>query len=246
METKQIYTSFIHWFDSHRKNYGFIVRPEDIECFSKMSKYEKYQQGYRFDEENIIDQKFLGYLKKDKKLHGKGIYVQFELIPWENGKTKAINVQLSKDIGTINHPDFFVKSLIVNINLNLLSLKEIEFKIHERTEFLQDLQAINPELRKELKELSEKIPSISIKYSALRDCFTTPFEYARLVNKYIDELDKNLQYEIVEELRDKIQSTNSYKKIDYYLNNIKYPQEYKEYLWEITPKEYKLKKIEER
>ncbi|MBO1051625.1 MAG: hypothetical protein HEQ25_06370 [Dolichospermum sp. DET73] len=246
METKQIYTSFIHWFGSHGKNYGFIVRPEDIDSFSKMSKYEKYQQGYRFDEENIIDQKFLGYLKKDKKLHGKGIYVQFELIPWENGKTKAINVQLSKDIGTINHPDFFVKSLIVNINLNLLSLKEIEFKIHERTEFLQDLQAINPELRKELKELSEKIPAISIKYSALRDCLTTPFEYARLVNKYIDELDKNLQYEIVEELRNKIQSTNSYKKIDYYLNNIKYPQEYKEYLWEITPKEYKLKKIEER
>lgn len=247
METKQIYTSFIHWFDSHSKNYGFIVRPEDIDSFSKMSKYEKYQQGYRFDEENIIDQKFLGYLKKDKKLHGKGIYVQFELIPWENGKTKAINVQLFKDIGTINHPDFFfVKSMIVNINLNLLSLKEIEFKIHERTEFLQDLQAINPELRKELKELSEKIPSISIKYSALRDCFTTPFEYARLVNKYINELDKNLQYEIVEELSDKIQSTNSYKKIDYYLNNIKYPQEYKEYLWEITPKEYKLKKIEER
>ncbi|WP_371724273.1 single-stranded DNA-binding protein [Dolichospermum sp. UHCC 0352] len=246
METKQIYTSFIHWFGSHGKNYGFIVRPEDIDSFSKMSKYEKYQQGYRFDEENIIDQKFLGYLKKDKKLHGKGIYVQFELIPWENGKTKAINVQLSKDIGTINHPDFFVKSLIVNINLNLLSLKEIEFKIHERTEFLQDLQAINPELRKELKELSEKIPAISIKYSALRDCLTTPFEYARLVNKYIDELDKNLQYEIVEELRNKIQSTNSYKKIDYYLNNIKYPQEYKGYLWKVTPKEYKLEKIKER
>lgn len=238
-----MYTSVIHWFGTGEKNYGFIVKPEDIDSFSKMSKYEKYQQGYRFDEENIIDQKFLGYLKKDKKLHGKGIYVQFELIPWENGKTKAINVQLSKDIETINHPDFFVKSLIVNINLNLLSLEEIEFKIHKRNEFSQDLQAINPELR---KELSEKIPAISIKYSALRDCFTTPFEYARLVNRYIDELDKNLQYEIVKELRDKIRSTNSYKKIDYYLNNIKHPQEYKEYLWEITPKEYKLKQIEER
>ncbi|MEA5514065.1 hypothetical protein, partial [Nodularia sp. UHCC 0506] len=243
METKQIYTSFIHWFDSHSKNYGFIVRPEDIDCFSKMSKYEKYQQGYRFDEGNIIDQKFLDYLKKDKKLHGKGIYVQFELIPSGNGKTKAINVQLSKNIGTIKHPVFFVKSLIANINLNLITLKEIECKIHKRPEFLQDLQAINPELR---KELSEKIPAISIKYSALRDCFTTPVEYAQLVNKYIDELDKNLQYEIVKELRDKIQSTNSYKKIDYYLNNIKYPQEYKVYLWKITPKEYKLKKIDER
>ncbi|MFO0141812.1 MAG: hypothetical protein ACK513_10450, partial [Aphanizomenon sp.] len=243
METKQIYTSFIHWFDSHSKNYGFIVRPEDIECFSKMSKYEKYQQGYRFDEENIIDQKFLDYLRKDKKLHGKGIYVQFNLIAGKNGKSKAINVELSKDIGTIKHPDFFVRSLIANINLNLLSLKEIEFKIHERPEFIRDLQATNPEV---IKELSEKIPAISIKYSTLRDCFTTPVEYAQLVNKYIDELDKNLQYEIVEELRNKIQSTNSYKKIDYYLNNIKYPQEYKGYLWEVTPKEYKLEKIKER
>lgn len=243
METKQIYTSFIHWFDSHSKNYGFIVRPEDIECFSKMSKYEKYQQGYRFDEENIIDQKFLDYLRKDKKLHGKGIYVQFNLIAGKNGKSKAINVELSKDIGTIKHPDFFVRSLIANINLNLLSLKEIEFKIHERPEFIRDLQATNPEV---IKELSEKIPAISIKYSTLRDCFTTPVEYAQLVNKYIDELDKNLQYEIVEELRNKIQSTNSYKKIDYYLNNIKYPQEYKRYLWKVTPKEYKLEKIKER
>ncbi|MFN5238964.1 MAG: hypothetical protein ACK5CG_00355, partial [Aphanizomenon sp.] len=167
METKQIYTSFIHWFDSHSKNYGFIVRPEDIECFSKMSKYEKYQQGYRFDEENIIDQKFLDYLRKDKKLHGKGIYVQFNLIAGKNGKSKAINVELSKDIGTIKHPDFFVRSLIANINLNLLSLKEIEFKIHERPEFIRDLQATNPEV---IKELSEKIPAISIKYSTLRDC----------------------------------------------------------------------------
>jgi hypothetical protein len=39
------------------------------------------------------------------------------------------------------------------------------------------------------KELSEKIPAISIKYSTLRDCFTTPVEYAQLVNKYIDECD---------------------------------------------------------
>ncbi|MBE9055984.1 hypothetical protein [Sphaerospermopsis sp. LEGE 08334] len=54
METKQIYTSFIHWFGSHGKNYGFIVRPEDIDSFSKMSKYEKYEQGYYFHEENII------------------------------------------------------------------------------------------------------------------------------------------------------------------------------------------------
>jgi single-strand DNA-binding protein len=242
MKTKQIYTSLIHWFGSHGRNYGFIVRPEDIDSFSKMSKYEKYEQGYYFDGENIIDQQFLDYLKQDKK-NGEGIYVQFELITRKNGKSKAINVQLSQDIGTIKHPDFFVHSLIVNINLNLFSLKEIAFKIHERTDFAKDLQAINPELR---KELSEKIPAISIKYSALRDCFTTPFEYAQLVNKYIDELDKNIQYEIVEELRDKIQSTNSYKKIDYYLNNIKYPQEDNEYLWEITPKEYKLKKIEER
>lgn len=242
MKTKQIYTSLIHWFGSHGRNYGFIVRPEDIDSFSKMSKYEKYEQGYYFDGENIIDQQFLDYLKQDKK-NGEGIYVQFELITRKNGKSKAINVQLSQDIGTIKHPDFFVHSLIVNINLNLFSLKEIAFKIHERTDFAKDLQAINPELR---KELSEKIPAISIKYSALRDCFTTPFEYAQLVNKYIDQLDKNIQYEIVEELRDKIQSTNSYKKIDYYLNNIKYPQEDNEYLWEITPKEYKLKKIEER
>ena len=30
------------------------------------------------------------------------------------------------------------------------------------------------------------------------------------------------------------------------MNNIKYPQEYKGYLWEVTPKEYKLEKIKER
>lgn len=309
METKQIYTSLIHWFGSYGKNYGFIVRPEDIDSFSKMSKYEKYEQGYYFDEENIIDQQFLDYLKQDKK-HGEGIYIQFDLITRKNGKSAAINVQLSMYIGTVdkisknytfdskikceddslidfrndhysqlklddivafgvrnknnrceailidkiedenticdyinsNNPTIFIKSLIAHINLNILSLEEIESKIIDKKTLLTSAHI---QLR---QELAQKIPSIYIKYADLRYYLINLQEYPELVNQYINDLDKKFQDGIVQELIDKM-NKNGKKLIDDYWNKIEYLSanlEYKGYLWGVAPKEYKLKKIQER
>ena len=105
--------SFIHWFGRGRNNYGWIVRTEDIDNFHKIS---NYIDGYFFHKNNIIDQELLDLLvlEQDEKL-GEVIYIQFDLVPGKNSKLEAININLFKDIGTINK--------IVKNHFNLVKIK---------------------------------------------------------------------------------------------------------------------------